>query len=105
MNQGWRSAACSHLILRSRAKRGVSKDGDALRTSPPFETPAVGGLLRVRPKGKAAVLRNEPENHFGKRNSKPLAGVWNKEIFCNAKTPKSSTGCIHSGPCGPRIAA
>src|SRR5438270_13727444 len=31
-------AACSHLILRSRAQRGVSKDGDALRCSPPFET-------------------------------------------------------------------
>jgi hypothetical protein len=36
-------AACSHLILRSRAQRGVSKDGDALRCSPPFETPALAG--------------------------------------------------------------
>jgi len=57
-------AACSHLILRSRAQRGVSKDGDALRCSPPFETPAAGGLLRVRSKGNATFWRNEPENSF-----------------------------------------
>ena len=59
-----RRAACSHLILRSRAQRGVSKDGDAFRCSPPFETPAAGGLLRVRSKGNATFWRNEPENSF-----------------------------------------
>src|SRR5690242_8584541 len=40
-------AARSHLILRSRAKRGVSKDGDALRCSPSFETPASPSARRA----------------------------------------------------------
>jgi hypothetical protein len=53
-------AAFSHLILRSRAQRGVSKDGDALRCSPPFETPAAGGLLMVRPKGKSPFGGTNP---------------------------------------------
>ena len=42
------SAAHSDLVLRSIAKRCVSKDGNDLNCSPPFETPACGGLLRVR---------------------------------------------------------
>src|SRR4029078_10713940 len=60
--QSKKRAACSHLILRSRAQRGVSKDGDALRCSPPFETPAAGGLLRVRPKGKRPFGGTNPRS-------------------------------------------
>src|SRR6185436_9373135 len=63
-----RRAACSHLILRSRAQRGVSKDGDGLRCSPPFETPAAGGLLRVRPRGKSPFGGTNPRSHFGATN-------------------------------------
>src|SRR5882757_3957730 len=37
------------LILRSRAKRGVSKDGQQHDWFPPFETRPCGPLLRVRP--------------------------------------------------------
>src|SRR6266436_2149256 len=36
------------LILRSRAKRGVSKDGNQSCRRPPFETRPCGPLLRVR---------------------------------------------------------
>jgi hypothetical protein len=38
----------SHLTLRSRAKRGVSKGGHQSRCSPSFETHAFGVLLRMR---------------------------------------------------------
>ena len=56
--------ACRLLITNPEGSRadGVSKDGDALRCSPPFETPAFGGLLRVRPQGQNAVWRWNRKN-------------------------------------------
>ena len=42
-------ACLPNLILRSRAERGVSKDGNEHRACcPPFETQPFGPLLRVR---------------------------------------------------------
>src|SRR3954465_10798155 len=38
------ASTCSDLILRSIAKRCVSKDGDTLNCSPPFETPRFARL-------------------------------------------------------------
>jgi len=43
--------AIHRLILRSRAQRGVSKDGAAAC----FETPASGGLLSMRPYYRPAI--------------------------------------------------
>ncbi len=40
-----------NLILRSRAQRGVSKDGQQHDWFAPFETRSFGPLLRVRPFG------------------------------------------------------
>ena len=84
-------AACSHLILRSRAQRGVSKDGDALRCSTPFETPAVGGLLRVRPKSKGPFGGTNPRTVLAKRTREPF---WrNEPERCAATFSRPQRAC------------
>src|SRR5437879_8805653 len=53
-------ASADHLILRSRAQRGVSKDGNQTRCCPPFETHRFAMLLRARSCGFTQSMHGLP---------------------------------------------
>ena len=63
----WFARIKTNLILRSRAQRGVSKDGQHHDWFPPFETRSCGPLLRVRfylRPARTPAVRTTMTRHF-----------------------------------------